>query len=505
MKLATAEQMKKLDSYAIDVLRVPSEKLMENAAGCIFSAAKERLSPGGRTAVFCGSGNNGGDGAAAAYMLKSAGYDVRVFLTGSREKMTHDTKIMEERLISYGGEIEDFTGEYEQVQYIRSCGVIIDAMFGIGLNSHLHGAAKDAAALISEAGGYLISADIPSGVFADTGETSPVCVRADLTLTFTMGKPGLYSAPGCFFSGEVKICQIGIPEEETEKLEAGAHLVKEGDVTLPTRRLDSHKGTYGRDLIISGSIGYTGAPVLAAEAASRMGAGLVYLGVPDSIYAITAIKCSEVMPFPLKGDECGMISWGAKEDILERLDGCSACLIGPGLGQSYQMNSIVELVLKNAKVPVVLDADGINVISGNIDILKETAAPVILTPHPGEFLRIGGDLSAGRIPGARDFAVKYGCTVVLKGYRTVTALPDGSVHINTTGGPGMAKGGSGDVLAGMVVSLLGQGFSVKDACIAAVYLHGLAGDMCTEELGEYSVTAKDIISKIPGAVKKVMR
>ena len=170
-----------------------------------------------------------------------------------------------------------------------------------------------------------------------------------------------------------------------------------------------------------------------------------------------------------------------------------------------QMNSIVELVLKNAKVPVVLDADGINVISGNIDILKETAAPVILTPHPGEFLRIGGDLSAGRIPGARDFAAKYGCTVVLKGYRTVTALPDGSVHINTTGGPGMAKGGSGDVLAGMVVSLLGQGFSVKDACIAAVYLHGLAGDMCTEELGEYSVTAKDIISKIPGAVKKVMR
>ncbi len=505
MKLATSSAMKKLDSLTIDVLGVPSEVLMENAAGHIAAAAEEKLGAGGRAAVFCGSGNNGGDGVAAAYMLKNKGYEVRVFLTGKREKMTRDTKLMETRLADAGGEIEDYTGEEEQREYVKSCGVIIDAMFGIGLNSPLRGQAAAAAELISKAGGYVIAADIPSGVFADTGEVSPSCVNADMTVTFTLGKPGLYSAPGCLFCGQVRVCRIGIPEEEREKLAAETYLVEKGDIALPKRAVNTHKGTYGRDFIIAGSIGYTGAPVLAADAASRMGAGLVYLGVPDSIYAITAIKCAEVMPFPLKGDECGMISWGAREDILEHLDGCSACLVGPGLGQSYQMNSIVGLVLKNAKVPVVLDADGINALSGNIDILKETAAPVVLTPHPGEFLRIGGDLSAGRISGARDFAKNYGCTVILKGYRTVTALPDGRVYINATGGPGMAKGGSGDVLAGMVTSLLGQGFDIKDACISAVYLHGLAGDMCAEELGEYSVIAGDIISKIPEAVKNVMR
>ena len=505
MKLATSRMMKELDGYTIDVLKVPSERLMENAARHIVAAAMEKLSGKGRIAVFCGSGNNGGDGVAAAYMLKDKGCEVRVFLTGKREKMTRDTSLMEERLTAAGGEIEEFTGDENQSEYIKSCGVIIDAMFGIGLNSPLRGSAVCAAELINESGGYVISADIPSGVFADTGEVSPSCVMADMTVTFTMGKPGLYSSPGCLYCGDVKVRDIGIPAEEAEKVVCHTYLVEREDIALPKRKPDSHKGTYGKDLIIAGSIGYTGAPVLAANAASRMGAGLVYLGVPDGIYAITAVKCEEVMPFPLQGDVGGMISWGAKEDILERLDMCNACLIGPGLGRSYQLNSIVELVVKNSKVPVVLDADGINALKANIDILKETAAPVVLTPHPGEFERIGGDTSAGRISGARDFAVKYGCAVVLKGYRTVTAFPDGSVYINTTGGPGMAKGGSGDVLAGMITSLLGQGFSVKDACVFAVYLHGLAGDMCTCELGEYSVTAADIISKIPEAVKNVMR
>lgn len=244
---------------------------------------------------------------------------------------------------------------------------------------------------------------------------------------------------------------------------------------------------------------------MAAEAAMRMGAGLVYLGVPDSIYSIEAIRCKEVMPMPLPCDDDGLVSWNAREPVMSMLDKCDVCLAGPGLGTSYQLRYLLEAIIRSKGCRIVLDADGINGIRENIDILKESEMPVILTPHMGEFIGLGGSVEGGKIQGARDFAIKYKCILVLKGHHTVTALPNGDVYVNTTGGPAMAKGGSGDVLAGMITALIGQGMQDYTAAVTAVYLHGLAGDICSEKLGEYSVIASDIIAAIPNAVKTIMR
>jgi len=237
-----------------------------------------------------------------------------------------------------------------------------------------------------------------------------------------------------------------------------------------------------------------------------MGAGLVYLGVPAPVYDILAVKLDEEMPFPLPGDKTGRLSANAVGEIQRRASGCDALLLGPGLGSSPDVTELVMSTIKNVRAPVILDADGLNAIAGNVEILNESACPLILTPHPGEFTRLCGGLSSGdRLRAAREFAAKYGCFLVLKGHRTVTALPDGTAFINTTGGPAMAKGGSGDVLAGMIASLVVQKLPIKDAIVTAVYIHGLAGDMCAADLGEYSVTASDIISMLPKATKTIIR
>jgi NAD(P)H-hydrate epimerase len=297
---------------------------------------------------------------------------------------------------------------------------------------------------------------------------------------------------------------LGIPRDIINNVVSDVFAVMPEDIRLPRRRPDSHKGDYGRCLIVAGSVGYTGAPALCARAASRMGAGLVFLGVPERIYDIMAVKLDEEMPFPLPGDAGGRLAVGASGEILRRADECDVCLIGPGLGRSFDISGLVASVIRAAKTPVVLDADGINAIAGNTDVLREANRPVILTPHPGEFTRLAGGIPNGdRLSTARDFARAHGCVLVLKGHRTITALPDGTTYINTTGGPAMAKGGSGDALAGMIAALIGQKLPVKDAVTAAVYIHGLAGDMCAVEYGEYSVTAGDIIAMLPKAALRV--
>ena len=505
MKLLNSARMREMDRYAIDVLGVPSTLLMVNAAEHTAVAAMALTHKNGNAAIFCGSGNNGGDGIAAASYLKKQGLTVRVFLTGSRAKMTPDTIEMERRLNELGGVVEDFYQAADAEHYVNHCDVIIDAMFGIGLNTDLRGSVLDALRLINASPARVVAADIPSGVEADTGRILGDAVRADITVTFAFAKPGHYIEPGCACCGEVRVADIGIPDQLTDHAETDCYAVTAGDISLPHRRKITHKGDYGRDLIIAGSTGFSGAPVLAARAASMTGAGLVSLGVPEAIYQIAAVKCDEEMSFPLPCTADGSLAGLAAYAILDRLKKADACLLGPGLGQSQSINEIVGAVLKNSQVPLILDADGINAVTGNIDILDEATCPVVLTPHTGEFKRLGTGLSvSNRLEEARRFAKGHGCIVVLKGHRTITALPDGTAYINTTGGPAMAKGGTGDVLAGMITSLIGQKFPIKDAVLAAVYLHGLAGDMCAARYGDYSVTAGSIISMLPRAIKSVI-
>ena len=496
--------MREMDSYVIEDLGVQGAKLMSNAAAHIASAAIERLPLGGRAAVFCGTGNNGGDGIGAAAFLLEKGVSVRAFLIGGIEKLTFDSREMLRRLDMLGGSLERFIKSAELEHYVNECDVIIDAMFGIGLNSELRGEAFLAANMINASRAFVIAADVPSGVQADTGAILGDAVKADLTITFSLAKPGHFIEPGCTCCGEVRVCDIGIPRDIVSNAISNVFAVTQADAGLPRRKPDSHKGDYGRCFIVAGSVGYTGAPTMCARAASRMGAGLVFLGVPESIYNIMAVKLDGEMPFPLPDDGHGRLAANAGSDILRRAEQCDVCLIGPGLGRSQGITELVSSTIRIVKTPVVLDADGLNAIAGNIDILDQAACPLILTPHQGEFARIGGDISSGdRLGAARKFAVGHRCVLVLKGHRTITAFPDGSAYINTTGGPAMAKGGSGDVLAGMIAALIGQKLPVKDAVTTAVYLHGLAGDICAAEYGEYSVTAGDITAMLPKAVLRL--
>ena len=273
-------------------------------------------------------------------------------------------------------------------------------------------------------------------------------------------------------------------------------------VALPARPKAAHKGDFGRVLIIAGSVPYTGAPSFAARGAVRAGAGLVFLGVPQAIHTIEAIKNDEAMVFPLPSDENGGLSRDAIPKILDKLNNFDICLIGPGLGMGDGAVKTVQAVIEAAERPLIIDADGINALALNIDILDRAKAPIVLTPHEGEFGRLGGIIcSEGRLEAARSFAVRHGVTLVLKGSGTVTAFPDGDAFVNTTGNPGMAKGGSGDVLAGIISGLAPQLHDLKKAVPAAVFLHGRAGDLAAEALGEYAMTPSDIIGYLPLAMR----
>ena len=269
--------------------------------------------------------------------------------------------------------------------------------------------------------------------------------------------------------------------------------------SLPRRDPEGHKGTFGKVLCVCGSVGYTGAPIFAGRGAVRTGSGLVFLAVPESVWPVAAVKSDEAMPFPVPEAE-GRLSLLAEEPIRRRAESCDAVLIGCGLGRGWQTDALVRKLLTIEK-PLVLDADGLNALSGREELLQKRAAPTILTPHEGEFLRLGGGLSAGREAAAAAFSEKYGVYLVLKGHRTVVAAPDGRLAVNGTGNSGMAKGGSGDVLAGMILSLLGQGCEAFAACCAGVWLHGRAGDLAAADKGERGMPPTDLLEQIPYAMK----
>lgn len=264
---------------------------------------------------------------------------------------------------------------------------------------------------------------------------------------------------------------------------------------LPTRRADGHKGTFGRIYVVAGDVGYTGAPVYAAEAAVRTGSGLVFVGVPQAVYPIVAARCATAMAQPLPED---------REMLLERLKGCDAVVLGPGLGRSQAAEELVLFLLEKLDCPVVLDADGINAAAAHIDVLRGRRCPTVVTPHEGEFLRLGGDLSLGREEAALAAARELGCVLVLKGPGTITASPDGRARRNTTGNCGMAKGGSGDILSGMIASLIGQGAEPFDAAACAVWLHGRSGDLCQRQMTAYAMTPPDMVERLPEVFRELL-
>ncbi len=511
MKLAAAEQMRELDRKAIAERNIPSIDLMERAAAEVAQAALDLLPEKAskcRAAVFCGPGNNGGDGIGAARLLFLMGLKVRVFLAGEYDRLTPDAMEETGRLSECGVELESFDPEDKaQAAWARGCHVVIDALLGVGLNREIAPGSKFAAAidLINTCKGTVIAADLASGVAADTGRILGRAVRADRTVTFSLPKIGQAAGDGAVLSGKVTVHDIGIPAALVREIPCPVQAV-EADfaaAALPPRKRDGHKGDFGKVLIVGGSVGYTGAPYLTALAAVKSGCGLVYLGVPESIWGVEAVKCASAMPFPL-ADRRGSLSHRALPELLERLENCGVLALGPGLGRRESTRRLVLETLRQTEKPVVLDADGINALEGHIDILDQRRGRVtILTPHGGELARIGGNPAGDPVGAARSFAQTHGCVLVLKGHRTVTAGPAGNALVNTTGGSGLAKGGSGDLLTGLIASLLAQGASPVMAAAGAVWIHGRAADLASETLTAYGMTPEDTAAAFPKVFSKL--
>lgn len=501
MMLASGEQMKNIDKRAIGSYGIPSLTLMERAAEAIAAQVQSDLKESDTVAVFAGNGNNGGDGFAAAWLLLQRGYQIRVFFTGDPQRMTPDCREMQARYAALGGCTEPFQPETEeQEDYVQNCAVVIDAIFGVGLSRPISGIAAQAVACINRSNGLVFSADMPSGIHSDTGAALGDAVLADKTMTFTCKKIGQILGAGPRHCGELIVAPIGIPAAALEAESLFAIEVDDSLVSsmLPDRPADGHKGTFGKVCIIAGSLPYAGAPVLSARSASHSGCGLVFLCVPQSIWEPTASRCLEemVIPFP---DAEGMLSESALQQLQEKANGCTAVLLGPGLGRSAGVEQIVQNMIKSCQCPLVLDADGINALSGHIDWLgARNGLVTVLTPHDGEFFRLTGHHpSADRVVEARKVAAQLGCFLLLKGHPTVVATPDGRCYVNTTGGSGLAKGGSGDVLAGLLVSLIAQGMEAGEAAAAAAWIHGRAGDLLEIEQTARAMVPGQLIEKFP--------
>lgn len=511
MKACYASEMRSADKAASEIGSVPSIVLMENAAIACVNELKKDFNDLAhkRAAVFCGKGNNGGDGFAAARHLYSAGVDVSVYLVCGNE-FKGDAKTNFDIIKKMNINI-DVISDTENLKYlIRSYDIIIDALYGTGIHGTVGGISYDVINEINENSKYTLSVDVPSGINSDSGEICGICIKADKTVTFAAYKVGMLMFPAADYVGEVTVADISIPDYiiEGQNIKINVTDAEYVRKNFPVRVNNSQKGDYGKVLVIAGSAGMSGAAYLASQSAVIAGSGLVTLALPSCINSAMEAKTTEVMTVPLS-DRNGHISSDAAEEILKRTEKADAVLIGPGIGRSSDVLKILEKVLDNSKVPVIIDADGINASAENMDILSECTCPVIFTPHAVEMSRLTGlekdYIEENRLVVSREFAEEYGVTVILKGHRTVVTGQDGEQYINITGNSGLATGGSGDVLAGITASLAARGVNETAAAAMAVYIHGLAGDAAKDKYGIESVTASRIMECIPCALRQILQ
>lgn len=511
MKIATAAQMKEFDRRASDDFGVPGIVLMENAGREVFEAAREALGDprGKRVTVVAGRGNNGGDGFVAARRLIEAGALVSVYLLGRPDEVRGDAKANLDILLDSGVPIPIVSAAEELSSSLCCCDLIVDAIFGTGLSGEVAGLASEVIRAVNASGIPVISVDVPSGLDADSGSVLGDCVRADRTVTFALPKIGLVTYPGAACVGRLIVADIGIPKCLYE--EVGVELVEERMVAdkLPTRPPDAHKGTFGHATIIAGSLGLTGAAALASEAALRVGAGLATLGCPAGLWNVMATKLTEVMTRGLPDKGNLSISSEAVAQALELVERGDSVILGCGLGTHPETVEFVRRFLRSASKPMVIDADGLNALAQSTGVLDGDHCELVLTPHPGEMARLLGTgteaVQSNRMDVAKEAASRFRSVVVLKGARTVIADPSGRVFVNPTGGPGLATGGTGDVLAGAIGGLLAQGLSTLDAAICGAFVHGRAGDIAEERLGSAGMVAGDVLRTLPHALKGLLR
>jgi NAD(P)H-hydrate epimerase len=509
MKITTAAEMREIDRVTTEKFGVPSLTLMENAGAALARFVVGKYPKAWRFTIFCGKGNNGGDGFVTARKLGDQGRRATVVLLCDPAELKGDAaemfKLMrlEPVVVKSAEQLRD-----EAVALALRADVIVDAILGTGFRPPVTGLYAEAIKVINASRKPVVAVDIPSGADADSfNPTDELRARADHIVTFTAPRPA--HVFGGLTRGETSVAPIGSPDEAIQSLlKMEVTTPRDFAAFLADRNPDGHKGTYGHALIVGGSLGKSGAAAMAGISVLRSGAGLSTIATPRSVLPMVAAFTPEIMTEPLAETDQGTISPEALgyERMAHLLDAKDVVALGPGIGRYPATVNFVRQFVDDCKVPLVIDADGLNAFAGQTDKLSGTKRALVLTPHPGEMSRLAGlstaEVQKDRIGVARKFAAEHQCIVVLKGHRTLIALPDGIVWVNVTGNPGMATGGTGDVLTGIVAGLMAQTQDVAMAVRAAVYLHGLAGDVAREKVGEASLVAGDLITHLPEAFKR---
>ncbi|MFC1869889.1 NAD(P)H-hydrate dehydratase [Chloroflexota bacterium] len=515
MKILTADQVRRIDEECA-AIGLPTEVLMENAGKAVATEVKRILGATDRQhiLVLIGPGNNGGDGLVAARYLHDWGAATSVYICSRRPSDDRNLKLVQERGITCIEAAEDKnTAQLDKL--LASASTVIDALFGTGKTRPLTGAFQQVLERVKRAGEKrpalrVVTVDLPSGLNADTGAVDTACLNADHTITLGFPKFGLFLFPGAERAGKVTIVDIGIPAYLAEQVTTELITDDWTKTVLPQRPPQANKGTFGRVLVVAGSINYTGAAYLACSGALRVGAGLVTLATATSLQPILAAKLTEVTYLPLPESQPGIISDQAAGLIREQFDSCNVLLLGCGLGQNPSTAEFIRAVLLHSKPPIpslVVDADALNTLAKIPNWWQQLTSDAVLTPHPGEMSRLAGvtvdEVQSDRVGTARRLATEWHKTIVLKGAYTVIAAPDGQVRISPVANPGLASAGTGDVLAGAISGLVAQGLTLFDAAGLGVYLHAQAGEMVQAKMGDTGMIATDLIPELPLAIRQL--
>jgi hydroxyethylthiazole kinase-like uncharacterized protein yjeF len=511
MKIVSAEEMRAIDRATSKRFGVPSLTLMENAGAAVADYVLAHYSEAGRIVVFCGKGNNGGDGFVAARRLHEQGKKVQVILLADPADLRGDAAIMFGKLPDAAVVVRSSEElKSPRVQSLLPADLYLDAVLGTGFKPPVSGLYGEAIAIMNSGKVPVIAVDIPSGANADAmGPQSGTIARADAIVTFTAPRPAhVFSM---LTAGLTVVAQIGSPEEAiVSALQVNVITARDVAPLIGPRPAESNKGNYGHVLVVGGSLGKAGSVAMAGMAALCAGAGLSTVATPKSVLGTVAGFHPELMTEPLAETDAGTISTSALNRIEELAKGKTVLAIGPGISRDPQTAEFVRKLVAQTQLPMVVDADGLNAFEGRGDELKGQGRTLVITPHPGEMARLLActiaDVQKDRLGVARKFAREHDLIVVLKGHRTLVTQPNGDAWVNTTGNPGMATGGTGDILTGMVAGMIAQ--HSKDALravLAAVHLHGLAGDVMREKVGEHSLVATDLLTGLPEAFRRTCK
>ena len=504
--VVTAKEMSGIDRFAIEKIGIPGMILMENAGREVIAVIKEMLGTveNKNIIIFCGKGNNGGDGFVIARYLLNMGANVKIYLIAKIDEVKGEADSNLKILQNIGHRVFPVSS-MEHIDWNEGAHLVVDAMLGTGVQRALKGLMAEVVESINKIYAPILAVDLPTGMRA--GANNEVCIKSSKTVTMAFLKSGLLMSPGREQAGEIIVADIGIPnwvgkEKDIKCFQLTDEYFSE---VLPERKPDTFKNKCGQVFLLAGSIGLTGAAVLSSEAVLRSGAGMALLGIPESLNTIVEEKLTEVMTLPLPETDQQSISLDSKEMISEKLAWANVLAVGPGLSTHPDSKKLLKWILEKFEKPIVLDADAINCFKDEKEILRTTKSDLILTPHPGELSRLVGistkEILAAPIEVVREQAQKLNIVLVLKGAPTIIGSPDGYIFINSTGNPGMATAGMGDVLTGAIAGLVAQGMSPLDGALAGVYLHGLSGDISKSELGEAGLLASDVLKNLPLAMK----